>query len=164
MTIEMVDDSMVRAQQRCKNGTYEPISWVELTDLINRGKLEDLTRSPAALEGYLQWKRKVVATHGSVEKFILTQRLHWSKLTPKSPVPFQCPSDWKVLRNDFPYGVDDGITHLVVWLKTPLEKTVTQELTPRSYAQLCSFIDRTFNGVLECDVLWFLNPPSLKVY
>ncbi|KAK2749462.1 hypothetical protein FQN57_006396 [Myotisia sp. PD_48] len=35
----------------------------------------------------------------------------------KNPIPFADPEDYTILRNDWPYGLNANIVHLVVWLK-----------------------------------------------
>lgn len=223
----VVDDSMVRAQQRCaEDGTYTPISWIELVSLIRANDLAALTRSPADLVGYYKWKCETVREYGSVETFLLKERLGWWKANeekddrvhhengggngdyrnggeekggrgradtkPVSCVPFECDEDWKLLRNDFPYGVEKGIEHVVVWMKNTLAKNSreaqTQQqvqdgrggapgvdaradadaeagvLTSAAKETLEKFLyGRLFKHVKRDDILYFLNPPSLKV-
>ncbi len=54
--------------------------------------------------------------------FILSQRLGWElPITPRGGKPFEEEGDVKVLRNDWPYGIDGRIVHLVVWTKFGLE-------------------------------------------
>lgn len=95
--------------------------------------------------------------------------------TSYNPVPFADPADYKILRNDWPYGFAPGITHLVVWLRTPIQ---TQgdggDLTEGSRALIEEFVDRTFVARLareatagqDCDpktqVLWFKNWGALQ--
>ena len=35
---------------------------------------------------------------------------------------FENENDWKILWNDWPYGIDESIVHLVVWTKFALEE------------------------------------------
>ena len=53
--------------------------------------------------------------------------------------------DIKVLYNDWPYGVEDGIIHLVVWTKFDLEDDpATDDLTPLARKEIDDYVKRTF--------------------
>lgn len=72
--------------------------------------------------------------------------------------------DYKILLNDWPYGIDKRIVHLVVWTKfaTPSDP-VTDDLLPESRAELDDFVQRTFSSVCgEENVIWFRNWGALK--
>ena len=152
----MVDDSLERAEARVVNNVFQRISWDELTQIISSGHLELLTRSPSDLKEYHTWKQETVKTHGSIERYILTQRLRWDSLDPVSKIPFNDPHDYKVLVNDFPYAVTPDIQHLVIWLKTPLPRT-GDTITLDARDRIQKFVDG-LGGTSQ----WFLNPPTLK--
>ncbi|GAD96182.1 hypothetical protein NFIA_089260 [Paecilomyces variotii No. 5] len=89
----------------------------------------------------------------------------------KNPVPFADPEDYRVLRNDWPYGLAPGITHLVVWLKTPVAvKPDDGDVTDESRARIEEFVQRTFIDKLKRagfanpkeNVTWFKNPVALQ--
>ncbi|KAJ9348652.1 hypothetical protein C8Q69DRAFT_469600 [Paecilomyces variotii] len=89
----------------------------------------------------------------------------------KNPVPFADPEDYRVLRNDWPYGLAPGITHLVVWLKTPVAvKSEDGDVTDESRSLIENFVQRTFVDRLKRagfanpkeQVLWFKNPVGLQ--
>ena len=57
--------------------------------------------------------------------------------------------DVKILYNDWPYGVVEGITHLVVWTKFELETIGEKgELTGNLRKRVEDYVDRTFRKVL----------------
>ena len=110
----------------------------------------------------------------------MEERLKWHLLptsTPETgprfavqdPVPFANPADYKIMPNDWPYGMDDGITHLIVWLKVRLESEPARgDMTPRSRQQIDEFVQKTFTdrvsnlpGPKE-KVMWFKNWTSLQ--
>ena len=70
-----------------------------------------------------------------MQGFILRERLGWIRdgngdgkgLIPKGSRPFECESDVKILRNDWPYGIDERIVHLVVWTKFALGEEEEEE-------------------------------------
>jgi Protein of unknown function (DUF3605) len=96
------------------------------------------------------------------------ERLRWSSVSPSGKPPFTDPSDYKILFNDWPYGIDTDVVHLVVWTKFHLEDDpATDDLTPKARTEIDGFVDRTFcdvaSGGLDKDrVIWFKNWRSLK--
>jgi hypothetical protein len=87
----------------------------------------------------------------------------------KNPTPFADPSDYKILPNDWPYGLAPGITHIVVWLKPRLESEPSRgDLTPKSRAQLEEFVQKKFvDRVRDLPgprdrVQWFKNWTALQ--
>lgn len=47
--------------------------------------------------------------------------------------------------NDWPYGVEHGIIHLVVWTKFELEDDpATDDLTPRARKEIDDYVKKTF--------------------
>lgn len=152
-------------------GIFNRISWSELESIVNRDALHELTRTPEDLAHYGVWKKETVARYGSVEQYILQQRLHWSlPISPASPVPFEEEEDWCCVRNDFPYAFERGITHLVIWMKNTLDtemrsgKAARQgdTLTSMSRERLERFIARQFADVPGRKRIHFLNPPGLR--
>jgi hypothetical protein len=97
-------------------------------------------------------------------KFVLRNRLHWDSIIPVGN-PFEDPSDIKVLCNDWPYGVDPRIVHLVVWTKFDLEDDPeTDDLTPAARQSIDDYVYRTFKTQMKdpSHVVWFKNWKSLK--
>lgn len=96
----------------------------------------------------------------------------------RNAIPFADPADYRVLRNDWPYGVTPDITHIVVWSKTPIAtKPENGDVTDESRALIDNFVDRTFVQRLQKDrafegidgdvirkenVLWFKNWTALQ--
>ncbi|CAN9332563.1 unnamed protein product [Alternaria alternata] len=48
--------------------------------------------------------------------FIVNERLKWGSMEPKGK-PFEFDEDIKILYNDWPYGIDADVVHLVVWTR-----------------------------------------------
>lgn len=104
--------------------------------------------------------------YGSVVKFIVEKRLQWTDCEARDADPFNTPGtsetrcvlgtmilllippwadDIKILYNDWPYGIDTKIIHLVVWTKFDLdEDPVTGDLTARKRQELDDYVERTF--------------------
>jgi hypothetical protein len=99
----------------------------------------------------------------------MQHRLPWGSppFSYNSPIPFQDPEDYKILINDWPYGVTDDITHIVVWSKTPIATDETGDVTEESRRVIRGFVGRTFGDRLGGDdpgrrVLWFKNWVQLQ--
>lgn len=119
----------------------------------------------------MTWTAQVEAQYGSMTQYILANRLPraWSQplFTPASPKPFDNDTDFKVLRNDWPYGLGLGIMHMVVWSRTLIPTDpATGDLAPESRALVQGFVKRYIVDVFgpggEGLVLWFKNWVALQ--
>jgi hypothetical protein len=70
----------------------------------------------------------------------------------------------KILHNDWPYGIQRNIVHLIVWMKFEIEDDpTTTELPVATREQIQDYVKRVFCVHLEPEnVLWFRNSNSLK--
>lgn len=94
-------------------------------------------------------------------KFIVDERLQWSDMSPKGR-PFEFDQDIKILYNDWPYGLDPDIVHLVIWVKFELEDDpATGNSTPESHQEIDEYVQRVF-GSRTKEFVWFKNWRSLK--
>lgn len=152
-----------------------------ITDLhVATNRIDLFQRSPSELRRYRRYIYQLEIAHGSIMKFIINHRLKWQSVVAQGP-PFSCPEDVKVLYNDWPYGIDKRIIHLVVWVKFELEDDpVTGFLTEEANGQIQNYVDKTFcrrivpehvrysvselqTSLLTGDqVAWFKNWRSLK--
>jgi hypothetical protein len=110
---------------------------------------------------------KLKQEYGSVMAFVQNKRLYWDSTTPSGERPFTNPADYKILYNDWPYGIDHDIVHLVVWCKFPLkDDPVTDDLTTEARQEIEAFVLRTFcgveNGIPRGRLIWFKNWSRLK--
>jgi hypothetical protein len=110
----------------------------------------------------------------------MRERLKWEPLPSSNPptgprfavkneTPFADQRDYQVLLNDWPYGIDRSITHLIVWLKNRLESEPTKgDMTPKSRHQVEDFIKHNFVDRVkdlpgaEEKVMWFKNWTALQ--
>ncbi|KAL8808146.1 MAG: hypothetical protein Q9182_000210 [Xanthomendoza sp. 2 TL-2023] len=107
--------------------------------------------------------------------FVVKERLCWPDLNPKDTAPFKDPAtgnppsttvvahklirrrvgDIKILYNDWPYGIDERIVHLVVWTKFSLpDDPSTQELTKEMRREIDEYVNRTFCQAVPRDNNW----------
>ena len=124
---------------------YEIDTWPVVQEKVAQNRLELFQRVPSDLRRYLGFTWKLKQDYGSVMNFILTQRLCWTlPITPRGR-PFELDDDIKVLRNDWPYGIDKRIVHLVVWTKFALEDDVeTGDLTDTARAEVDAYVAKAF--------------------
>lgn len=100
--------------------------------------------------------------------YLLQHRLPWGSppFTYFSSVPFGDTSDYKILINDWPYGLTADITHIVVWTKTPIATDDDKgDVTDESREVIEEFVQDTFVKRLDGDknrVLWFKNWVQLQ--
>ncbi|EEH11606.1 conserved hypothetical protein [Histoplasma capsulatum G186AR] len=151
--------------------------WADLKSIIAANNLEVFRRKPSDLRRYIAWTTDIKAQYGSITNYICKERLRWQldSSTPqafqcRNPIPFADPSDYKILRNDWPYGVTSDITHLVIWLKNSIPvREDSGDMTEESRTLINDFVMRTFVARLEKlfrdakdRVLWFKNWTSLQ--
>lgn len=74
--------------------------------------------------------------------------------------------DYVILYNDWPYGVDERIVHLVVWTKFELpvdSDSQIGDMTAETREMVDRFVGQTFVGTCgRKNVIWFKNWSSLK--
>jgi len=115
----------------------------------------------------MAWSAETKAQYGSMTNYLIQHRLPWGSppFTYNSATPFEDPSDYKILLNDWPYGVTPNITHIVVWGKTPIATDSTRgDVTDESREIIKDFVERMFAKRLgdANRVTWFKNWVSLQ--
>ena len=129
---------------------------------------------------YIKWCVATKKEYGSIMAYVMQKRLKWkptSRSTAgtgplfdyQSPVPFRYANDYKILPNDWPYGLDKGIVHLIVWLKNRLDiEPPRGDMTLEARAQVEAFVrERFIEPIAELHggpdrVIWFKNWVSLQ--
>jgi hypothetical protein len=128
--------------------------------------IDHFHRIPSQLRRYHKFIYDLKLNHGSVLAFVQNERLHWETITPSTSSPFTDPDDYTILYNDWPYGIDPDIKHLVVWTKFVLDDDEeTGDLTEQARGLIDRFVRETFvwEGLGEGgQVRWFKNWKSLK--
>lgn len=108
--------------------------------------------------------------------YLLNQRLFWEPLEDDTGAlrfhvqkaePFADAADFKILRNDWTYGVEDGIRHIVVWIKQRLPVDEKGALSAEGRRMVDGFVKREFRAkageMREGDkVMWFKNTTDLQ--
>ncbi|OJJ02427.1 hypothetical protein ASPVEDRAFT_672916 [Aspergillus versicolor CBS 583.65] len=148
---------------------YQRQGWEFVRQIVENNQIDQFQRLPSDLRKYLEYKEQIIAQYGSIMRFVVKERLRWGEgtaddLKPRGQ-PFEYEAeDMRILHNDWPYGLDDGIIHLVVWTKFDLEDDpATDDLTPRARQEIDDFVKRVFCSRMgPGQVVWFKNWRSLK--
>lgn len=118
---------------------YRVQTWDEVVDIVRTNRLQDFQRRPTDLRRYREFVWRLDRERGGVMEYMLRERLHWTwPIVPRSSRPFEQEDDFKILFNDWPYGIDRRIVHLVVWTKFELGADAETE------AEIEKFVERTF--------------------
>lgn len=124
---------------------YHIQTWDEVCQIVRDNRLSLFQRVPSELRRYKAYAWKLAKEYGSVPKFILNERLGWKAPVRARGRPFEFPDDIKILYNDWPYGIDSRIVHLVVWTKFPLEDDPqTGDLSDQARREIGDFMVETF--------------------
>ncbi|OAG40687.1 hypothetical protein AYO21_04985 [Fonsecaea monophora] len=152
-----------------KDEEFARFTWRQVEELVRTNNIHLFQRPSSQLRGYLAYVYHLKKTYGSVLLYIQQHRLHWPTISPSGDPPFSNSSDYKILYNDWPYFVEQGIQHLVVWTKFSIDEVEeTGEVTPEAKSKIEEFINRTFcagkdGKKIERDrIVWFKNWKSLK--
>lgn len=128
---------------------YHMLTWAEVRQTVAANRLDAFQRVPSELRRYLAYIWQLRLDHGSVLNFVRTRRIAWPEPAAPEGRPFECDADVKVLWNDWPYGIDKRIVHLVVWTKFDLaEDPATGDLSDQARKEIDDYVQKTFCSVL----------------
>lgn len=156
-------------------------TWPEIQYIIRTNQLEVFARSKAQIEKYHSFKDTLHSKGTTVFKHLVVNSLHWCTAEEVAGIPdsqvtiaqsgaglFQCASDLKIIRNDFPYYFADNITHLCVWSKRPIESDPESDIgdiSEETRAVVETYIRDKFVdqlGIPREQLAWFRNWESLQ--
>jgi hypothetical protein len=127
------------------DSAYRLETWPEVQKIIAANRLEVFQRVPSDLRRYLENNWRLRKQYGSVMNFVLGHRLRWTAPIVARGKPFEFEDDYKILFNDWPYGIDPRIVHLVVWTKFELkDDPAGGDLTDQARAEIEAFVTKTF--------------------
>ncbi|KAK3356142.1 hypothetical protein B0H65DRAFT_69203 [Neurospora tetraspora] len=154
------------------NHLYRLDTWPEVVLRVRENRLADFQRTPADMWRYLEFcytKKEEYKDKGGIKGFILRERLKWDfpeegDTGRKRRFGEREEEDVKVLWNDWPYGIDERIVHLVVWTKFELEDDpATGDLTEKARGEIDDYVKRTFGGRVPGEhIIWFKNWAHIK--
>jgi hypothetical protein len=122
------------------------------------------------LKVYLEAKRQIEQQYGGIQNYLIKERLEWipsenGQIIAENDRFLGSNHDVKILFNDFPYGVEDGIVHLVVWSKARIPQNSEGYLDDSSKSVIEDYVVRTFGKGLNMSrdrILWFKNWGALQ--
>jgi hypothetical protein len=124
---------------------YHVLTWPEVREVIAANRLDVFQRVPSELRRYIAFNWQIKQEYGSVMQFVLSQKLSWQHPVVAEAAPFKSPKDLQVKWNDWPYGIDEKIVHLVVWTKFDLEEDpVTGDLKDAVRKEIDDYVKKTF--------------------
>lgn len=127
------------------DGEYHVLTWPEVQQIIARNRIDLFQRLPSELRRYLAYNWGLKQQYGSVMEFVLQKRLGWTLPIVSEGKPFEKEADVKILWNDWPYGIDERIVHLVVWTKFDLaDDPETDDLTAEARKEIDGYVDEVF--------------------
>ena len=147
---------------------------------VDNNDLAELVRKPSDLLRYRQWVYEITQEFGTITDYLCKKRLKWDPLPSSNPetgplfeyvdaTPFANKQDYKILLNDWPYGMETGIHHIVIWMKNKLPIQGPEgDLTAESRKMINDFVRRTFTEDLphgeerEDKIMWFKNWAGLQ--
>ncbi|KND94733.1 N-acetylglucosamine-induced protein 1 [Tolypocladium ophioglossoides CBS 100239] len=146
------------------DAAYTLRTWPEVCNIIASNRLDVFQRVPSQLRRYKAYSHRLARQYGSVADFVVRERLRWPEPIRARGEPFQYADDVKITHNDWPYGLDARIVHLVVWTKFELKADpATGDLTERARAEIDAFMSTTFRSrIPPSQVMWFKNWSALK--
>ncbi|KAI0115147.1 hypothetical protein F4814DRAFT_308426 [Daldinia grandis] len=150
---------------------YQYHDWEDVKKIIEENNLSVLKRKPSDLRRYMKWTAEIKTEYGSMTNYLMEHRLPkvWGSppFKPASTTPFEDPSDYRVLINDWPYGMMPNMTHIVVWSRTTIPTDPeTGDMTAESRDTVKDFVKSFFIDKLgpggDDKVLWFKNWVALQ--
>lgn len=134
------------------------LSWIEAKAIIEAGRLESLGRSTEQQATYRVFRANIQEEWVSVSDYVLCAKLQYSETTTADgkrvavrPPGVEQPRT-VLLENDFPYNLDTGIFHYVLW-------KIGGEVLPNDIDVAVQQL-RTTRGAVDTAV--YINPPHLK--
>ena len=139
------------------DSSFTLMTWTDLLTEVAANRIDSLQRVPSDLRRYIAFNAQLRASHGSVTNFLLSERLGWTvPLEPKGGL-FEYEEDVKILLNDWPYGIDPRIVHLLVWTKFPFEEDPgTGDLTDATREAIDCYVTKVFRSRVPAEQVCLL--------
>ncbi|SAL97069.1 hypothetical protein [Absidia glauca] len=117
-------------------------TWEQVYHYVSTNQIKKIHRHPTTQVVYNKWIKETLDTYGTIEHYLLSTKL--------KPFTTSNPPTVIVLPNDFPYSVEKGIQHVLIWSQEPLAPTFVDTVLGEQYDP----------GVWEW--VYWVNPPEIQ--
>ncbi|KAI7905308.1 uncharacterized protein BX663DRAFT_559482 [Cokeromyces recurvatus] len=138
--------------KKVKNEEKRVFSWEEVYYFVSSNQIKCIHRNEQVQAIYNQWMKDTLEKYGSIESYLLSTKLKEFVNTTTTTEVVIDPYRPKViiLPNDFPYSVDKGIQHILLWSQTPLARNYIEETLESNY------------GRKSYEWVYFVNPSEIQ--
>ncbi|CAO3638881.1 unnamed protein product [Mucor fragilis] len=127
-----------------KKDENQVFTWNEVYHYVSTNQIKSIHRNKQVQTVYNQWMKDTLNKYGSIENYLLSTKLHFKPIEDKNRPPVI------ILPNDFPYSVEEGIKHILIWSQLPLSPSYIEEILETNYGS------KTYEWV------YFVNPPEIQ--
>ncbi|KAG0786665.1 hypothetical protein G6F57_015115 [Rhizopus arrhizus] len=114
--------------------------WEEILHYVAINQVSQLRRKREDEIVYRKWTLETIEKYKSIENYLIKEKLHFPDIHPS----------YLILPNDFPYSVEPGTEHILIWSKEPLMSEFVEHLLEQEY------------GSNVWEWTYFVNPPELQ--
>lgn len=116
---------------------------ITLIFVLATNQIKSIHRNKKVQMVYDKWMKDTLAKYGTIENYLLSTKLDFS-----DPITDESRPPVIILPNDFPYSVEEGIHHILLWSQIPLSRDYIQEILESNYG--------------DYEWVYFVNPPEIQ--
>lgn len=161
----------------------EPLTWLQIYNLVSSYDLEKLGRSKSQTEAYKTFKTNMRNNNVDITTNLLIETLHWlpkdtlpstssekamQQVKYNNPIPFADPDDVYITINRFPYYIKEHTLHLLIWVKFPMNpdpESPIGDISSEMKKTIELYIQKTFVeflGIRRDHIIWWKNYAALQ--
>ncbi|KAF8820397.1 hypothetical protein IE077_003216 [Cardiosporidium cionae] len=148
--------SLLSARDFSTRSLTKAFSWEELKEIAALGGIDALMRWPEVQKFYRQSMNNIKTTYESVDDYILITKFAYAEKYLENgkiqarPTEQAEMSTVNLCLNDFPYAIEEGLSHYILW-----------SLKELSSDEANAMLRNEFDSALY-DIIYFLNAPALQ--
>ncbi|KAI8637850.1 hypothetical protein BD408DRAFT_406121 [Parasitella parasitica] len=127
-----------------KHDQDQVFTWDEVHYYVSTNQIKSIHRSKQVQAVYNQWMEDTLSKYGSIENYLLSTKLRFEPIQDRNRPPVV------ILPNDFPYSVEAGIQHILLWSQIPLSRDYIEHILESNY------------GHKQYEWVYFVNPPEIQ--
>ncbi|KAI8060577.1 hypothetical protein BC940DRAFT_323169 [Gongronella butleri] len=132
----------------------EVFTWEEVCHYVQSNQIKRIHRHPSVQVVYQQWLTETLRTYGTIEDYLLATKLAPFKTAVADDDDAFSASAGSppviLLPNDFPYSVERGIDHQLLWSKRLLSESFVEHFLRDHY------------DAFKVEWVYFVNPPEVQ--